>query len=376
VNVTVIGAGIIGTCLALRLAERGVSVTLIDAVLPGSGTSASGLGHVNVSYQGYESYYDVRAMGLEAYARLEAQWPAEFPWFVRSGHLALVSRGGGQGEIAEYADTLQERGHEVVELDAHEALALEPDLILDADDRVFFYPEEGFILGRPMLAHLLGISQQYGVVLRCEDPVVALEVTGARMAGVALASGRRVPADVVAVCCGRWSHDVLALAGAAVPLVTAEESGSPAIGLTIVSTPTVARLARVVTAGSLSLRPDGGGRVMVQSAEHDRLLPGPPPSAPAPAVVTDLLDCAGRYLRWLNRAEIEAAHICIRPLPEDGLPVVGWTDAIDGAYVIVSHAGATLAPVLGELAAEEIVGGANLPILARYRPSRFAALRN
>jgi glycine/D-amino acid oxidase-like deaminating enzyme len=67
-----------------------------------------------------------------------------------------------------------------------------------------------------------------------------------------------------------------------------------------------------------------------------------------------------------------------RPMPSDGLPIVGFVDSTPGLYVAVTHSGITLGPLLGELAAYEIANSLDerdepfeLDILDKYRPSRF-----
>jgi glycine/D-amino acid oxidase-like deaminating enzyme len=44
---------------------------------------------------------------------------------------------------------------------------------------------------------------------------------------------------------------------------------------------------------------------------------------------------------------------------------------VPGCYVIATHSGITLAPLLGELIAEEIVSGEMSDLLAPFRPDRF-----
>mgnify|MGYP003497618086 CR=1 FL=1 len=58
-----------------------------------------------------------------------------------------------------------------------------------------------------------------------------------------------------------------------------------------------------------------------------------------------------------------------RTLPKDGLPVVGFTRS--GVYSAITHSGITLGPLIGSLAATEIVQNVDLDLLANYRPSRF-----
>jgi len=62
----------------------------------------------------------------------------------------------------------------------------------------------------------------------------------------------------------------------------------------------------------------------------------------------------------------------VRPMPEDGFPAVGFVPGPEGLYVAVMHSGVTLAPAIGRFAAEEILDGARIDLLAPYRPSRFA----
>ena len=70
--------------------------------------------------------------------------------------------------------------------------------------------------------------------------------------------------------------------------------------------------------------------------------------------------------------DIHFAHqaMAMRPVPEDGLPVVGQ-GPIPGLWVAVMHSGATLAPVVAELLAAEMVEGIQSPLLAGFRPGRF-----
>ncbi len=62
-----------------------------------------------------------------------------------------------------------------------------------------------------------------------------------------------------------------------------------------------------------------------------------------------------------------------RPVPQDGLPVVGAV--AEGVYVAVLHSGITLGPIIAELIAKDIAGrldNADAAMLAPYRPQRFA----
>jgi glycine/D-amino acid oxidase-like deaminating enzyme len=63
-----------------------------------------------------------------------------------------------------------------------------------------------------------------------------------------------------------------------------------------------------------------------------------------------------------------------RPVPKDGMPVVGACGP-DGVFASVMHSGVTLAPVMAEILAQEVMGQTLNTQLAElispYRPDRF-----
>ena len=83
-----------------------------------------------------------------------------------------------------------------------------------------------------------------------------------------------------------------------------------------------------------------------------------------------LRGAAARYVPGLAGARMESHHIGWRPLPIDGHPVLGAPRAAPGRYLAITHSGVSLAPVIGQLAAHEIVTGEALPELAPFRPDR------
>ena len=86
----------------------------------------------------------------------------------------------------------------------------------------------------------------------------------------------------------------------------------------------------------------------------------------------ELLARATAYLPALAGARAIPVPVGYRPMPADGLPVLGFTEAVPNLYIALMHSGVTLAPLIGELASLEIVDGARVNILQPYRPERFA----
>ena len=57
-------------------------------------------------------------------------------------------------------------------------------------------------------------------------------------------------------------------------------------------------------------------------------------------------------------------------MPADGMPIVGPIPSVQGAYVATMHSGVSLAAIVGQTVAEEIISGNVSPTLEHYRPDR------
>ncbi|MER6985013.1 FAD-binding oxidoreductase, partial [Streptomyces carpinensis] len=60
-----------------------------------------------------------------------------------------------------------------------------------------------------------------------------------------------------------------------------------------------------------------------------------------------------------------------RALPADGLTVAGFLGDNARIYTVATHSGITLGPLLGRLAAQELLTGDPEDLLADFRPERL-----
>ena len=81
-----------------------------------------------------------------------------------------------------------------------------------------------------------------------------------------------------------------------------------------------------------------------------------------------------RFLPALGTVDLDRVTLGWRPLPRDGHPVVGFPEGWPSIYLTVMHSGMTLAPVIGRLAAVEILDQVQVDLLEHYRLTRFADL--
>ena len=77
-----------------------------------------------------------------------------------------------------------------------------------------------------------------------------------------------------------------------------------------------------------------------------------------------LLKTMSAVLPELGTVGVEKMTQGFRPLPADGFPIVGFAPGRTDLYLTVMHSGVTLGPLVGRLAAAEILDGVRADPLA------------
>ena len=68
---------------------------------------------------------------------------------------------------------------------------------------------------------------------------------------------------------------------------------------------------------------------------------------------------------------IDRVSLTRYPYPKDGHPIIGFAERVPNLYIAVMHSGATLGPLIGQLAAAEITGTASEEEVALLKPYRL-----
>jgi D-hydroxyproline dehydrogenase subunit beta len=370
----VVGAGIVGSCIALRLAADGAEVTVVEANRPGYGATANSFAWVGASHPGLhepEPYFMLNALGVQAYRRLAAEYDLG-PWFARTGCLTWSSDPAEQEATAKNVAYLSDRGYNATLLGPGRAAQLEPAAALPESCRaVAFFPDEGWVHGPPFAGRILSHARAAGATVVVGERTTGFAVAGGRVTGVRLASGEVLAADSVVVACGRGSTDLLAAISYELPMVSAATRPSDAVGLLVISRPMASPVGHVLIADDVMIRPDGGGRLIIHDYRMDALVAADTPLVPVPQPAIALLRDTARHVRGADEVDVEAVRIGVRVLPGDELPVAGRIPGHGNVYVCATHSGVTLAPLLAELTAGEILHDVDSPLLATFRPDRF-----
>ena len=371
----VIGAGVLGVCVAARLAEAGLEVTLLDRDEPGRAATGSSFAWLNANDKAPRGYHDLNHAGMRAWAALAAG-PGGAAWYRPTGNLEWASSAPGRARLAARVRRLTEWGYPARLIDAAEAAGLEPSLRLPrpAPD-VAWFPDEGYLLTGPLVRHLAEVAARHGATVLSGEPgrVIGVDTAGGTARAVRTAAGRTIPADLVVCCAGRWVPELAELAGAAgpVPLVPWAEPAAAAPGLVVQAGPvTPPGPQRIVHAPDVFLRPHTGGLVHLEAP--DAAVDLHTPRADLRRWAEELLRRARNVVRGLQEAAVAGYRVCVRPMPADGRSIVGWLPGAGSVYVAVTHSGVTHGAHQARRITTELVTGAPADELAPYRPDRFA----
>ena len=186
-------------------------------------------------------------------------------------------------------------------------------------------------------------AEANGARLLCPAEVTGLDLAGGTLRAVRTSVGE-IEADALVVACGVDTPRVAGLAGVRVPL-----KDSPGILVHVPPQPRLVQRVILAPMGNIKQKPDGrivagsdfgsgGGDLSREAGER-------------------LLKSMAAVLPELGRAGVEKMTQGFRPMPADGLPIVGFPSARRDLYLAVMHSGVTLGPLMGRLAAAEILDG-------------------
>jgi D-amino-acid dehydrogenase len=409
-HVTVVGAGIVGTCCALQLRLDGHEVTLVDEREPGTATSFGNAGILSsgsiMPYATPGLWKAAPGMLLDPLGPLMLSWrylPRAAPWLLRylaegrtsrahavaaemapltaaacDAHHSLMAAGDIEAELirrdgylhvwreakgfeqtALQRALMAEHGIACEVLDGDGIAALEPGLARDF--RHGFHVAEGGFAVEPV-----ALTQAYAAAFEARGgSILRQRVTGFEMADPGprrlVTDSAKHPLDLLLLAAGAWSRPLLRELGLDAPLESERGyhlSLRPGEGVA---------LSRPVVVGKprYTLAPMRDGLRLTMGAEFGGL-EAPPNYRRIHRLVAD----ANRALPGLGDT-VEREWMGHRPVLWDSKPAIGRSPHHDTVFYAFGHGhlGLTLGAVTARLIAE-LIGGQEPP-LAPFSLARF-----
>lgn len=409
-DVAVIGGGVIGVATAYYLAERGIAVTLYEQQEICSGCSEGNAGQITAGHlplnQPGTLWRNLRWLAQPTsplYIPLRFD-PALLAWLWRFqractarhveratallGQLGKASRQLFETLAAELsfdyhfegrlelcrseaswratrheAELLSGFGFTSEVLSAAQARQREPAIAGPIAGAVFF-PESGYCDPRRFVTALAHAAAARGAVIRSNTPVSQIEGADNGAFRLAIPTGTAT-ADAVVLACGAWTARLADRLGMRLPVQPGKgyhvdlqlpPSQRPRIPLVLVDdrifvTPIGSHLR---LAGTMEL---SGFNLKQRAPRLDALTRG-----------------ARRYLGGIEADHVRHRWCHLRPMPADGLPVIGPVPAAPRIWIATGHGmlGLTQGPITGQLVAQALNGEPTDIDLAPFSPARFA----
>jgi D-amino-acid dehydrogenase len=406
----VLGAGIVGVCVALHLAKRGLAVALVDRGDPGQGTSYGNAGIIegNTLFparfpaslgavlrialkRAPEADYHVAFLAQVApwllafrrnsaperlvetmqamrplfsravgeHAALMAESDAE-RYLRRTGWLKLYRSDAGLAGTAREREIAAERGMPLRVLDVDAARALEPSLAPVFRHAVFW--EQAASVSNPLAvtrAYVARFKALGGVVLAGD--AMGLHQSAGRWR-IDTAEGP-VDAAAAVVALGPWAPDLLAPLGIRLPLAVKRgyhrhfsPRGNAGLARPILD----AEIGYCIAPMEQGIRLTTGAEFAARDA------------APTPVQFARVMPAASGLFPLGDPVE-ERPWMGARPCFADSRPVIGRAPGQPGLWLAYGHghSGLTLGPVTGRLIAEMMTGETPFCDPAPYRAERF-----
>lgn len=372
-RVAVIGAGIVGASIAYNLSKRGCDVLLIEARGPASQASGNSFAWINASYFDMpRSYFTLRTHSLNEYHRLAQDVDIPIRW---GGSLEWYHSPDTTQEIADSVRRIQTYGAPTWMIDDERAREIEPNLKLAADQQAVWSSRDGAVDPAGTTRALVDRVVENG-----GTTVYPATVKGIRenVDGVVVRTDvDSFMVDRAVIAAGTGANKIASMIDLDTNLL---KPATPGVIVTTKPMPPLLNTVSYTTDTHFHQLTDG--RVILGekagppgTEQHQAFLSDQPNAYPDSQLSMEharrVIDVAKKYVPALGDAQVESVGVGWRPLPLDGLPVIGRPKSNGGIYLAAMHSGVTLAPIVGHLAAMEILDGVSVDLLADFRVERF-----
>lgn len=345
-DIAVVGAGVVGALIAMRLAEAGVTTTLLESEFAGSGATAAAMGHV-VVMDDSPAQLALCTLSRQRWDALRDDLP-ERGEYQRSGTLWLAANDDELAVAAVRRDAYAVAGVESAVIDAAALYRLEPHLRPGLAGALHV-PGDGVCYPPAIARWMCDRARDAGAIVRDRARVRQIRAhelqcddgTTVRAAAIVVAAGAASPALIEGLpivprrghlvitsrCPGLVSHQLVELGY----LASAHTFGGASV--------------------AFNVQPRKTGQALIGSS---RELVGLDTRINRP-LLGAMMRRAIAFLPALAQVSALRSWIGFRPATPDKLPLIGAWPKIPGAWIAAGHEGLGITMATGT--ADLIVAG-------------------
>lgn len=214
----IVGGGIMGAMMALRLAESGSgSVLLIEKSYPGAGSTGKS-GAILRQHYSHKVTIGMARESLQWYSEFQDRYGRNIS-FHRPG-MAFICKESDRDNLQRNVELQQSLGVDTKVIDSAALRQLEPGGSFADDECAAWEPEAGNVNPVQTVHAVLDSAIEAGAEARIGSRVTGFLRDGDRIQGVQLDDGTSISAGIVIVAAGPWAGQLLKEEGVPLPLQT------------------------------------------------------------------------------------------------------------------------------------------------------------
>lgn len=357
VEVAVIGAGAVGNSIAYHLAKRGKTVAVVDRRAPAAEASGANFGLVWVHSKEPWHYMELSQLSARLYPALVAELDRDIELRQEGGLILCMNEDEyrkGEALIARQRQSPLFRGRM---LSAREVHDMQPGLTQEIVG-ASWSPDDGDLNPITYTLALARACERRGVKILSSTTVTGIERADDRITGV-MTNWGRIAASVVVNAAGVQAPKIGELVGHTLPI-------EPSRGQELITE----------SAPYLFRYPMSGIRQMKSTRQFILGFTDEWVGLDTRTTIAGMTKIAANAVRKVpsvRHLRVIRSWAGVRPMPKDGLPLIGQLREVPGLYVAVGHSGITLSPMYGRALSDLICDGKTSLPIERYHPCRFDA---
>jgi len=367
-DVIVIGGGVIGCSVALRLAQARLKVMVMDPSEPGAEASSAAAGML--APQGemveHDSFFDLCAASRDLYPEFVAEvegLSGTSVGYRRDGTLLVAV---DEDECRKLEEAFASQSRMGLPLERLEARTV-GERVAGLSPRIrcgLFVPGDHWLDNERLCRALAESCARRGVVFRRGDGARKINAQGQRVKTVEGDSGSVFSAAKFILAAGCWSAALVAPLGISLPM-------QPCRGQ-MIEFECDRELPLVVRAGHHYLVPRSAGRILAGTTVEYEGFEKPVTGEG----LISILEATSRFAPLVKSLRFLRAWAGLRPDTADHKPILGLGD-LENLIFATGHFrnGILLAPITAKLISEVVLTGKPAGGTEAYHPARFARKR-